>query len=313
MHALPIQRSSMQLSDLTKMAQLIKLIAFLHDAAAEGPIKGARCCISFTSSLRAIAYLLQSRSVHHFLSPFSLSCKYTSVQRQENKSKMNQGRPQCPPPWISEFDFQSQRWFFINQQTGERSWNFPQYGGPQNYNHAGYGGQSNYGGGYENRQEPQAKPSHAGRNAALAAGGGLLAGALLMHEGHKVEEGWDREKERFEDRVDYDRDRFEDRVDYDRDRIEDRVDYDRERFDDRVAYDEQRVEDFPEDAARWTGEKVQEVEDIPGDVAGWAGRKEQEVQDFGDDVRDSYDDGRDEQRYHDDSRYDDDRRDDDGW
>jgi len=233
---------------------------------------------------------------------------------------MNQGRPQPPPPWISEYDYQSQRWFFVNQQTGERSWNFPQsggygpegYGPPQGYN----GGQQNYQqGGYENQERPpQPKPSHAGRNTALAAVGGLAAGALLMHEGHKVEEHWDEDKARFEDRVDYDRDR-----------IEDRVDYDRERFDDRVRYDEDRVEDFPEDAANWTGRKVQEVEDIPENVAGWAGRKTQEVEDipedvagwagrkvgevedFGDDVRDSYDDGRDEQQYNDDERNDD------GW
>ena len=174
------------------------------------------------------------------------------------------GPPQPPAPWVAEFDGQSQRWYFINRETGERTYNFPQNN--QGYSD-GYGGQ-------------QQAPSHAGRNTALAALGGLAGGALLMHEGHKVEEHWDEDKERF----DYDRDRVEDRVDYDRDRVEDRVDYDRQRFDDRVQYDENRVEDFPEDAAQWTGSKVQEVEDIPEDVAGWTGRKVEEVEDIPDDV-----------------------------
>lgn len=213
-----------------------------------------------------------------------------------------QGPPQPPPPWIAEWDSQSQRWFFVNQQTGERSWNFPQasYGGG-GYSQPGYGNDNSY-------QQPQSQ-SHTGRNTALAAAGGLAAGALLMHEGHKVEEHFEEDKDRFENRVDYDRERFDDRVDYDRDR-----------FDDRVRYDENRVEDFPDDAARWTGEKVQEVEDIPDNVAGWTGRKVQEVEDipghiagdvdrfedrvegdFGG-IQDNYDDGRDEQRYDDEQR-----------
>lgn len=235
---------------------------------------------------------------------------------------MNQNRPQPPPPWIPEFDYQSQRWLFVNQQTGERTWEFPQ---SRQYGAQSYTPQptNNYGGYDERAQQDQ--PSHAGRNTAFAAVGGLLAGGLLMHEGHKVEEHWDQDKDRIENRVDYDRDRVENRYDDDRDRVENRIDDDRDRFDNRVAYDEQRVEDFPDDAARWTGRKVQDVEDIPEDVAGWAGRKEQEVEDIPDDVagwagqkvgdverwddnvQDSYDDGRDEQRY------DDDRRDDGQW
>lgn len=67
----------------------------------------------------------------------------------------------------------------------------------------------------------------------------------------------------------------------------------------------QDVEDFPDNAARWTGNEVQRVEDIPDDVAGWAGRKVGDVERFDDGVQDSYDAGRDERRYDDDYRNDD--------
>ncbi|KIW05681.1 uncharacterized protein PV09_03544 [Verruconis gallopava] len=213
------------------------------------------------------------------------------------------GPPQPPPPWISEYDYQSQRWFFVNQQTGERTWNFPQAPG---YN-GGYGG----GGNYPPQQEQK---SHTGRNTAIAAVAGLAGGALLMHEGEKVEEHWRRDEEKFE----YDKDRFENRVDYDVDRVE------------------TDVVDFPDNAARWTGEKVgeveaipqdieydydrakwdaearidnavQDVEDVPDDVAGWVGEKVGEVERFDDRVdaykdgiEESYDFGRDEARYGDD-------------
>ena len=100
-------------------------------------------------------------------------------------------------------------------------------------------------------------------------------------------------------------------------RIEDDWDEDKYRV-------EQDVDDFPDNAARWTGEKVGEVEnipqdienkydnavddveDIPEDVAGWAGRKVGDVERFGDDadrfgdnVDNAYDQGRDNSRYDD--------------
>lgn len=46
---------------------------------------------------------------------------------------------------------------------------------------------------------------------------------------------------------------------------------------------EQNVEDFPEDAARWTGDKVGEVEAIPDNI-------EEGFDRFGDKIRDGYDD-----------------------
>ena len=46
--------------------------------------------------------------------------------------------PRVAPPWISQWDDQSQRYFYINQETGERTWDLP----------SGYGGGSGSGGNY---------------------------------------------------------------------------------------------------------------------------------------------------------------------
>ena len=102
-----------------------------------------------------------------------------------------QGPPQVPYPWVAEWDARDGRWFFVNRETGERTFNHPGqgYGGPQayggggGYEQRGYGGQQGYGGGgYEQRGEyyEQQKPSHTGRNAALAGAAGLAGGALLV-------------------------------------------------------------------------------------------------------------------------------------
>lgn len=78
------------------------------------------------------------------------------------------------------------------------------------------------------------------------------------------------------------------------------------------------MEDFPDDAARWTGKKVgeiedipedienkwdnavEDVEDVPDDVAGWVGRRVGGAERFGDNIADSYHEGRDDARYGDD-------------
>lgn len=52
----------------------------------------------------------------------------------------------------------------------------------------------------------------------------------------------------------------------DEDRLDDRVDYDKDRVENSFSNAGQDIEQFPDDAARWTGRKVGEVEDIPGDV-----------------------------------------------
>lgn len=136
-----------------------------------------------------------------------------------------QGTPQVPPPWRAVWDDRENRWLFINEQNGERTFEHPGrtggYGG-------GYGSSYNQGpsqgqyGGYE-QQQPQQKKNHNLAYGAMGAAAGLAGGALLMHEGHEVKEDWEEDKYRAEEKFD----RFENRVD-----------------------------DIPEDAARWTGRKV---------------------------------------------------------
>lgn len=63
------------------------------------------------------------------------------------------------------------------------------------------------------------------------------------------------------------------------------------------------VENFPENAAEWTGEQVGKVENFGDDVAdGWDNAVEG-VEDFGGRMGDAYDAGRDEERYGDDDDY----------
>ena len=57
------------------------------------------------------------------------------------------------------------------------------------------------------------------------------------------------------------------------------------------------MEDIPEDAAQWTGEAVQNVEDIPEDAAGWVGERDDGVERFGDEIEESYEEGRMEKQY----------------
>jgi hypothetical protein len=212
-----------------------------------------------------------------------------------------------PYPWVAEWDDRDGRYFYINRENGERTFQHPQpsYGG-DGYGERSYNQSS---GGQEQRgydePEPEKKDHHV-RNTFLGAAAGLLGGALLMHEGEKVGEWspypymlWFVPDSEIEDKLD------DAKYDVEND-VRDGV---------------QNVEDFPENAARWTGEKVQDVEDIPqdidrkwdnavqdvedvpDDVAGWAGRKVGDVERFGDNVDNSYDQGRNDARYYDDNNY----------
>ena len=86
-----------------------------------------------------------------------------------------------PPGWIAEWDAPDNRWFYVNTHTGERTWNRP--GAPL----SGYGpgGYDQSQGSYQQAQAPAPKNHNMAYGAAGAAGG-LLAGAVLMHEGDKV-------------------------------------------------------------------------------------------------------------------------------
>ena len=149
--------------------------------------------------------------------------KHQQQQQQQESSyggqQQNYGgqqqQPQVPYPWVARWEDREQRYIYINEQTGERSFTPPGqnqgYGGGEQRGEYGYqqnqsqnqyssGGsygqqqQSQYGGGYgqqqneyssENREE---KKSHSNA-AAWGVGGaalGLGAGALLMHEGEDI-------------------------------------------------------------------------------------------------------------------------------
>lgn len=96
---------------------------------------------------------------------------YYPQQQQYGQSQSYNGRPQVPAPWVAEWDSRDNRWLYVNRETGERTFEYPQTRGYD---------QGNY------YQEEPAKKSHTGRNVALGAAAGLAGGALLMHEGEKV-------------------------------------------------------------------------------------------------------------------------------
>ncbi|OAL44695.1 hypothetical protein IQ07DRAFT_521255 [Pyrenochaeta sp. DS3sAY3a] len=219
-------------------------------------------------------------------------------QQQHGNSQGANRPPPVSPPWIAEWDGRDNRWFFINQQTGEQTFTYPgpgyaqqqgSYGAPQ----AGYG----------YNQEPQKKQGGGnGWKYAAAGVAGVAGGALLMHESEEIKDDFERDKYRVENDVS----NFpENAANWTGEQVG-RV----EGFDDRVEnrWDNavNDVEDFPENAARWTGNKVQEVEDIPQDIENKWDNAVDDVDRFGDRMDNAYDDGRDDRRYEDDRRYDDD-------
>jgi hypothetical protein len=132
-------------------------------------------------------------------------------QQQQQQPSYGGQQPQVPYPWVARWEDREQRYIYINEQTGERSWSPPgqsqgqgyggerrgEYGQQQNqYSNSGYGQpQNQYGsGGYGQQQGQYAsegreeKKGH-GNAAAWGVGGaalGLGAGALLMHEGEDM-------------------------------------------------------------------------------------------------------------------------------
>jgi hypothetical protein len=154
-----------------------------------------------------------------------------------------------PYPWVARWDEREVRWFYLNEQTGEVSWfrpgeeSAPFYGEP-------YGQPPPYGNPYGDPyvqpysyepprgEEEQSNESHGhghGHGLAYGAAGaaaGVLGGAVLAHEGEKIctfslSLTTSRQPDTLTGAAD---DNFEE--------------------------DKQDAEDFPEDAARWTGEKV---------------------------------------------------------
>jgi hypothetical protein len=117
-----------------------------------------------------------------------------SYGQQQNYGQQQQ--PQVPYPWVARWDDRENRYIYINEQTGERSFSPPGQGQNQ-----GYGGEQRGNQGYQQNQysnqgygnqqgqySGEEKKGH-GNAAAWGVGGaalGLGAGALLMHEGEDM-------------------------------------------------------------------------------------------------------------------------------
>ena len=107
-----------------------------------------------------------------------------------------QSHPPLPPGWYSEYDQREGRSVFINQQTSQRSFDFPHssyqqqggYGQQQGYGQsAGYGHQPQ-GYGQAGHSAPPPQNNHKVMEyGGLGALGGVMAGAFGMHEYEKRE------------------------------------------------------------------------------------------------------------------------------
>ena len=94
-----------------------------------------------------------------------------------------------PSPWYAEWDQRDRRYVYINPQTNQRTFEHPHPTYQQQGNYGGYGRgyneQQQQGAGYG--QPPQAHNNHkAMEYGALGVVGGLVTGALAMHEGEKL-------------------------------------------------------------------------------------------------------------------------------
>lgn len=105
-----------------------------------------------------------------------------------------------PYPWVGRWDERERRWYYVNEQTGQTTWERPYGGGgPSGYppqqgygygqegyrGEGGYGQPQGYGGGYGEPQYEK-KDNHTGLKVAGGVAAGALGGALLMHEGDEI-------------------------------------------------------------------------------------------------------------------------------
>jgi len=158
------------------------------------------------------------------ISDFTSSGKQDQQQQQQQQSgygqyppqQQQQGYSQYPPPqhsqqpppvsspWYAEWDQRENRWVFVNQQNGERTFQYPgpgyaqqqgNYGAPPPQGGYGYGqdGYSNQGAYQQSAYDPtrsgqQQEEKSGGNGWKYAAAGvaGVAGGALLMHESDKI-------------------------------------------------------------------------------------------------------------------------------
>lgn len=118
-------------------------------------------------------------------------------QQQQQQSYDYQQHPpqqqsqQLPHPWVSRWDEREQRYIYINEMTGERSWTAPGQG--QGYGGGGGEFGQNYGGERQGEENQHGGGGGGSNAAAWGMGGaavGLGAGALLMHEGEEIGESF---------------------------------------------------------------------------------------------------------------------------
>lgn len=140
-----------------------------------------------------------------------LVSEFTHAGHQSpQQSGPSHGAPPVSPPWSAEWDSRDNRWLFVNQQTGERTFTYPgpgyaqqqgSYGAPQGgqygYGQNGYSNQGAYNQSAYNpsnqqpEQEQEKKSGGSGWKYAAAGIAGVAGGALLMHEGHEMRKSWD--------------------------------------------------------------------------------------------------------------------------
>lgn len=101
------------------------------------------------------------------------------------------GGAELPYPWVARWDERDQRYFYMNEQTGETSWERPggmPYGQPPApYGQPGYGygyGEERRGEYYEEQEKP--KKDHSLAYGAAGAAAGVIGGAVLAHEGEEM-------------------------------------------------------------------------------------------------------------------------------
>ncbi|KAL1880091.1 hypothetical protein Daus18300_001454 [Diaporthe australafricana] len=185
--------------------------------------------------------------------------------------------PYVQPPWVSRWDGEAGRWIFINEETGERSWEKPVLEeAAESWNREEDRMERRFDDGVQDVEE---FPEDAARWTGEAVG-------EVEAVPDRVEEGWDRTEENVEEGWD----RAGENIEEGWDRTEENVEEGWDRAGDKVehGWDEtvDAVEDAPENIAEGIGEGVGNVERF-GDS----------VEDYGENLEESYDQGRDEARY----------------
>ena len=110
---------------------------------------------------------------------------------QQGQQHANSQPPPVSPPWFAEWDARDNRWLFVNQQTGERTFTYPGPGYAQQQgsygNNQGAYNQQAYNPTQSSHQPEQQKKQ--GGNVwkyAAAGAAGVAGGALVMHEGEEI-------------------------------------------------------------------------------------------------------------------------------